>query len=558
VPYDLQTARAPRLSGPLLSLTAWLVENPVFRPLVVPSLLKSSGLKAFRALALDDAPSVLPPLPRPATGIFAPHAPPDLAAVPTGGAAPGYLPETIEDFVRAYREGRTDPEKVAGRVVEAVERSNAADPPLRAIVACVADDVRTQARESAERHRAGRPLSPLDGVPVAVKDELDLRGYPTTAGTRFLRAVAVEDAFVVKRLRAAGALLFGKANMHEIGIDTTGFNAHHGTARNPHDPGRYPGGSSSGSAAVVAAGLCPVAVGADGGGSIRIPSSLCGVVGLKATRGRVSETGAFPLCWSVAHVGPIAATAHDAALAYAAMAGPDPADAVSTVQPPPDLEGLGAGVEGLRLGVFRPWFEDADPAVIAACRDLLSKLEGLGARIVEVDLPGLEACRLAHAVTILAEMAVAMDRYDGDHRRDLGLAVRLNLALAREMTARDYVKAQQVRTRFTAAMERALRAADVVVTPATARTAPRIRSDVLPRGESDLDLTSALMRFVFPANLTGHPAIAFPAGWDADGMPVGMQAIGPAWGESLLLRLATAAAPLVERRAPKVAFRLLE
>jgi Asp-tRNA(Asn)/Glu-tRNA(Gln) amidotransferase A subunit family amidase len=193
---------------------------------------------------------------------------------------------------------------------------------LSIFVAWEQADLLAQATASAQRLREGRPLSPLDGVPVAVKDELDLRGFGTSVGTRFLgKQPAAEDSTAVARLRAAGALLLGKVNMHEIGIGVTGQNPHHGTVRNPYDPQRHTGGSSSGSAAAVAAGFCPIAIGADGGGSIRIPASLCGVVGLKPTYGRVSETGAAPLDWSVAHIGPLGATARDVALGYAAIAG---------------------------------------------------------------------------------------------------------------------------------------------------------------------------------------------------------------------------------------------
>lgn len=554
--YDLKTARAPRLAGLALSAAAGLLESPLTRSLLVPGLLRDTGVAGFRDLHLAEAPAVAPPVPR-GTLPASTKAAPDLAATAAGARpSPAFAFESVSDFARAYREGRTDPAKVAERVLSAIEAGEARTPKMRAMVAVRAADVRAQARASAERLARGQPLSVLDGVPVAVKDELDLEGYPTTAGTRFLNTVATQDATVVARLRAAGAVLIGKANMHEIGIDTSGFNAHHGTPRNPYLPGRYTGGSSSGSAAAVAAGLCPLAVGADGGGSIRIPAALCGVVGLKATWSRVSEAGAFPLCWSVAHVGPIASTARDAAIGYALMAGPDGRDPHTLGQPPVSLDGLEAGVKGLRLGVYTPWFDDAAPEVVAACRALLARLERDGAVLVEVELPDLELCRVAHAVTILSEMATSMDAYAA-HRQEHGLGVRLNLALARALTNRDYVRAQQARTRFSAHVERALTRVDVLVTPTTAITAPEIGADVLPRGESNLDVTSALMRYVFPANLTGHPAISFPAGYDAQGAPIGLQGIGRYWDEATLLRLAEAAHGLVDRRAPQVHTRLL-
>jgi Asp-tRNA(Asn)/Glu-tRNA(Gln) amidotransferase A subunit family amidase len=346
--------------------------------------------------------------------------------------------------------------------------------------------------------------------------------------------------------------------MFEIGIDTTGHNPHHGTPRNPYGVDRYPGGSSSGSAAAVAQGLCPLALGADGGGSIRIPAALCGVVGLKPTFGRVSEHGAAPLCWSVAHVGPIGATVSDVAVGYAAIAGPDPRDPNSLLQPAPLLGALDdLDLRGLRLGVFTPWLEHADQEVVACVRRALESLTAAGATLVELDLPDLEHARLSHAVTILTEMATAMDPHLAEHRTDFGLSVRLNLAMARGLTSRDYVRAQQGRTRATRTFERVLTEVHAVVTPTTACTAPVLRPDAVAQGESDLDVTSRLMRFVFPSNLTGHPALSVPCGYDAQGLPVGLQFIGRAWDELTLLRLGLQVERRTERREPAVHARLL-
>ncbi|HEX7598629.1 MAG TPA: amidase, partial [Polyangia bacterium] len=433
------------------------------------------------------------------------------------------------------------------------------DPPLRAMINVKPEEVLRMARESAGRYRDRRPLGPLDGVPVAVKDELDMTPYPSTIGTSFLgQSPVAEDATVVARVRQAGAMLIGKANMHEIGIGVTGQNPHHGTPRNPYDPAHYTGGSSSGPASAVAAGLCPLALGADGGGSIRIPSSLCGVVGLKSTFARLSEFGAAPLCWSVAHVGPLAASVADAALGYALMAGPDPREANSLRQPLPTLQGWdNTDIRGLRLGVYWPWFRHASPEVVAACEALLRQFERLGAQLCEVEIPDLEAARVAHVLTIAGEMASAMDCYHAEHGKQHGLDVRLNLALARSFTALDYVKAQRVRTRLIANFKRAFETVDVIVTPSTGVAAPLIPPTALPDGDSDLTTLTEIMRFATPANLTGLPAISFPAGYTPSGLPVGMQVIGRAWDEVTLLRLALVAEGLVERKAPQVFYKIL-
>ncbi len=566
--YDMQTVRVPRLAGRALGLFVRMAESRATRPLIIGRLLASAGLHGFRAAQLGEPPSPVPSLPRPGTSAGKASAGAgsgghtlvgDLQSLAESApVGPGFRFESIADFARAYRERTSDPVAVAERALAAIDGADQAEPPLRAMIAVRPDDVRAQAHAAARRHRSGQPLGPLDGVPVAVKDEFHMRGYPTTAGTRFLRQTAHADATVVARLRDAGAVLISKANMHEIGIDTTGFNPHHGTPVNPYGPGRYPGGSSSGSAVAVAAGLCPVAVAADGGGSIRVPAALCGVVGLKPTWSRVSDAGAFPLCWSVAHPGPVAATARDAAIAYALMAGPDPLDPNTLGQPAPDLDGLGtAGIDGLRLGIFSEWFEHAEPDVVGTCQALIAKLEDLGARVVPLTIPDLELARVAHGVTILSEMVAAMEPYR-DRWRELSLPVRLNLAIARELTASDYVRAQQVRTRLCAAMEEAFQHTDVIVTPTTGLVAPRIAAAVEPLGESNLELTSALMRFIFPANLSGHPAISFPAGYDDAGLPIGLQCIGRPWQESTLLRVAEAAEQLVQRRPPRISSRLLD
>lgn len=561
MPYDLKTAPAPRLTGNALKAFAAALDNPASGALLLQKLHKDFGILEVRRAAISEAPSVSPALPRPSS-MPAPGgeaAAIDLQTI-AGGAPPanGFVFETAAAIARSYASGRTTPEEVAERVIDAIERADRRSPPLRAFISSRAEDIRAQARASAERLRAGAALGPLDGVPVAIKDELDVAGYPTTAGTQVLGAVASEDATVAARLRAAGAVLIGKANMHELGIDTTGFNAQHGTPRNPYAPGHYTGGSSSGSAAAVAAGICPIAIGADGGGSIRVPAALCGVVGLKPTYSRVSEHGAVPLCYSVAHVGPIGATVRDVALAYAVIAGPDARDPNSQGQPPPSLAGLGdVNLKGVRLGVYAPWMEDASPAIVGACRAAIEALRARGAEVVDVEVPELDRARIAHAVTILSEMASFVEVHADGRRRSFGLGVRVNLALGRSLTSRDYVAAQKVRTRALGHFQRVFERCDALVTPSCAITAPAIAADVMPHGESDLKVTSALMRYAFPANLTGYPAISVPAGYDASGLPIGLQLMGRPWEESLLLRLAEAVELDVPRRRPEVHFTVL-
>jgi len=461
--------------------------------------------------------------------------------------------------VEAYRTGRTTPEEIARRFIEAHRDSESQDPPLRAFIAVSPEDLLEQAQVATHRYRHGNPLGPLDGVPVAVKDEADQAFYPTTLGTSFLgKHPAAADAFAVQRLRAAGALLVGKTNMHEFGMGVTGLNPHHGAARNPYDPGRATGGSSSGSAAAVSAGLCPLALGADGGGSIRIPAAFCGVWGLKPTFGRISESGVAPVCWSVAHLGPIAGSVADLAAGYMLMAGPDAHDPMSCLQPEPTLAGMSRGdLRGMKLGIFPEWFDLAEPGVKATCRSLLSKLTEAGAQVVEIELPELGLVQSVHLVTIVSEMATAHMHYYGAHHTDYGLDVRLNLALARRLTNRDYLHAQRLRTRLTAHFVRALGQVDAIVTPTTGCSAPALAEDALACGESNLTVTSVIMLYVQAANLTGYPALSMPAGFDEAGLPVGLQVMGRAFEEDSLLRIGAVAEQIVQPKKPVRSWNLL-
>jgi Asp-tRNA(Asn)/Glu-tRNA(Gln) amidotransferase A subunit family amidase len=520
-------------------------------------MLHDLGIAQFRLLKLEEGPTETPRVPpSEAQRNIKPFDAAELIATVDSATCGthGFHPPTVADYFHAFREGRTDPERIARQVFDSIRASEEADPPFRAIIHSRKKDLLHQAQASAERWIAGRPLSPLDGVPVAVKDELNQIPYPTHAGTRFLgSSPASADATTIARLRAAGALLIGKTNMDEIGLGVTGLNAHHGVVRNPHNPAYHTGGSSGGSAAAVAAGLCPVAIGADGGGSIRIPAAFCGVVGLKPTFGRVSEHGAWPLCWSVAHIGPLAVSARDAALTYAIMAGEDPADTRTLGQPPVQLPDFSKReLSGLRLGVCDAWFDAASPLHSPALLSALKEFRQRGAVIHSVALPELDVMQLAHAILISMEVAAALSPYDEAHRHELGWDPRLSLALARQLTRSDYENAQRVRTRAMRLFAEAFETIDVLLTPATACQVPAIRPDAIPAGESDLDRLQAIMRFTVPGNLTGLPAISFPVGYDSEGLPIGLQAIAPWWEEARLLELAAIAEDFVPRRKPRV------
>ncbi|MFE8072203.1 amidase [Marinobacteraceae bacterium S3BR75-40.1] len=562
--YDLRPIQAPRLTGAALKAFVRVLEHGYAQRLLKRQLERETGLQTLRSAQLDQAPTGQPwhtagPAPSLEKAQQS-RTPVETAQCPQPFEQTEHQPPTVQAFAAAYRAGRITPEQVAERLLEALEHSNSGSRPLRAVVSSEPYNILQQARESTRRIQEGSPRSILEGVPVAIKDELDALPYSTRVGTRFLgEACCEEDATSVARLRAAGALILGKTNMHEIGIGVTGANPHFGHCRNPYNPDRFTGGSSSGSAAAVAAGLCPLAVGADGGGSVRIPAALCGVVGLKPTWGRISEKGAAPLCWSVAHVGPMGTSVADVALGYLLMAGPDIHDPWTLHQPNVHLlDFLNDKLAGVRIGVFRPWFRDADRDVVDVAEAALQVLLDHGATRHEVTIENLELQRVAHTVTIASEMRTAMgDHYDR-HREQFALDTRVNLALTNLFSATDYVQAQRVRTLAIKAFQKALDEVDVMILPTTSCTAPPIRPDAVPHGESDLRTMEKLMRFVTPSNLTGFPAITVPAGYDSEGLPVGVQLIGRAWDEHLLLRLARIIEAAAPRQRPAVFSDLLE
>ena len=558
--YDLEPIKAPTASGTLLKIFTGLVESRVTGGMLSGNLLKQAGVLNLRAAECDEAHRGKPPMPYEPRSEAAPAVSADvLAELSAPAAAEGFQFETTADFIKAYGEGQTTPRQVAEKVIEATQKSEALDPPMRFFISQDEADLLAQADESSARWKAGKPLGPLDGVPVAVKDELDQKGYPTTVGTSFLGTyAAAEDAWPVAKLREAGAVLIGKANMQEIGLGVTGINPHHGACRNPYDPRHMTSGSSSGPAAAVAAGLGPFSVGADGGGSIRLPAAFCGLVGLKPTFGRVSEHGASPLCWSVAHVGPIGATVRDVAIAYGLMSGTDPGDPNSLGQPDPHLTGFGdTDLSGLKLGVFQPWFEDADAEIVAACQGLVDKLVAAGAQVVPIQVPELSLLRIVHMVTIVGEMSAAHMQHRAANKKRYGHDTRLNLHLASKITAGDYVQAQRLRVRLSRTFYDILQTVDAIVTPTAGCLPPLVPKKALKTGESNLPVLEQIMRFAPAANLTGLPAISIPAGYSESGLPIGFQAMGRLWEEHVLLKLAGVAETVVARKKPQIHFSLL-
>ncbi len=418
-----------------------------------------------------------------------------------------------------------------------LERIAALNSQLNAFITLTSDLALAQAERADEELSQGSIRGPLHGIPLALKDLFDTAGILTTGGTSFWRENIPElDAFAVTRLKQAGAVFLGKLNMHEIALGVTSANPHYGACRNPWDLDRSPGGSSGGSAAAVASGLCLGALGTDSGGSIRIPAALCGVVGLKPTYGRVSLRGVIPLSWSSDHAGPLARTVKDAALLYQAIAGYDPLDPASQPQAVDDpLAGLENGIRGWRIALLDdPFLEAADSAVLVAVRTAAFQLRDLGAEVTQVAIPELRQAAQTNGVVVLCEAAAFYRQRLQEHPAGFGDDVRRRLETGAATSLQDYIQARRTQTELRRKLEQFFDDFDLLCLPATPVTAPLIS------GPDAVEQARRLTRFTAPFNLTGLPAIVLPCGMSFSGLPISLQLVARPWAESTLLRAARA------------------
>ena len=461
------------------------------------------------------------------------------------------------------RTGRRSARDVVEEHLAAIEGREA---DVHAFNLVMAGDARAAADEVDRRVAAGDDPGPLAGVAVALKDNLATRGVPTTCSSRILEHWRPPyDATVVTRLRDAGAVVIGKTNLDEFAMGSSTENSAFGPTRNPHDPTRVPGGSSGGSAAAVAAGFVPLALGSDTGGSIRQPAALCGVVGMKPTYGLVSRYGLVAFASSLDQIGPLAATVGDAALLLDVIAGHDPADSTSISGPAPRVSGvLDEGVEGLRVGVVRELSDGIDADVAARLSEAVAALEAGGAKVDEVSVPAVAYGLPAYYLIAPAEASSNLARYDGvryglrvdapdvtamygaTRAAGFGAEVKRRIMLGTYALSAGYYdayygQAQRVRTLIIQDFETAYAGVDLLLTPTTPTTA-------FPLGAKSGDPLSMYLSDVctIPSNLAGHPAISVPYGTGDDGLPVGVQLLAPALGEQVLFRAAAAQ----ERSAP--------
>ncbi len=446
---------------------------------------------------------------------------------------------TIQEAAAALRARKVSASELTRTAQDRIEKLN---PKLSAFITVMEQNARLRAKQADEELACGLDRGPLHGIPIAVKDVFSTKGVRTTCGSKlFSNHVPEDDAAVIEKLDAAGAVLVGKTNMHELAYGITSSNPHFGVVRNPWDLRRIPGGSSGGSASAVAADLVFMAMGSDTGGSIRIPASFCGTVGLKPTFGRVSRYGVMPLDFSLDHIGPLTRSVRDAGLTLNVLAGDDPRDDTSSPRAVDNyVLDEQVSICNLRIGMPENFYFDRVTAEVAeAVRRAANVAEGLGARIVPIRVPDVMALNTVGRIILLCEASALMEPYLV-HREGFGADVLALLHQGRLLPATDYINAQRLRRVMQQKFRDLWSQVDCLFTPTTPTAAPEIGQTTVDTGDGPEDVRIASTRLVRGINVLGLPALSIPCGYNAQGLPLGLQIIGPAFQEALLLRIGAA------------------
>ncbi len=446
---------------------------------------------------------------------------------------------SITELASRIRSRALSPVDLVEGVLGRIQRWGA----LNAFITVTADRAREQAAQAAREIASGRYRGPLHGIPISLKDLINTRGIRTTCGSRILAEhVPGSDATVASRLADAGAILIGKAALHEFAYGVTTTNPHFGPTRNPWAPDHIPGGSSGGSGAAVASGLGPASIGTDTGGSIRIPAALCGVVGLKPAYGRVSRHGIFPLAWTLDHPGPLTRTVEDAAIILQTISGPDPHDPTTLGQRVPDFsQALRRPITGLRVGVLSDAHHDEmTEDVRAAFDDAVATLTRLGLRAERVAFPRAVESGVAQTAIIASEAASVHERWLRDRPEEYGADVYGRLRRGQFLSATQYLRAQRVRALVQDEVATLFQSYAALVSPTTPCVAVRIGEDTVAIRGVQARVVDVMTRMTRLWNFTGLPAISIPCGLGAGGLPVGLEIVGRAMDEGTVLAVAHA------------------
>ena len=419
-----------------------------------------------------------------------------------------------------------------------LERCEALEPVLNSFITFMPEAAMEAARHADAEIASGQYRGPLHGIPIGLKDLFYVKGVKNTSGVRIYDGFTPDyDSDVAARFQAAGAVLLGKLNLHPLAYGPQGENPDYGDMHNPWDPSRIAGGSSGGSGSATASGQCVLSMGTDTGGSVRIPSSLCGLVGLKPTYGRLSLRGITPLSWSLDHPGPMTRTVEDCALVMNALTGHDPASPAS----PDYTAGLAEGIKGLRVGIVKEFFDEPlDNQVESAVQSALKALEDLGADVSEASWPIHRHSMSISTTILMAESAAFHRKLLAAHGPELPPAVRLRLEAGLFVSGADYVEAQRARTLFLEETRRIFEEFDILVGPTLPITAHAIGAGEVQIGDVTLASTPALTQYTRPFNLNGNPAVTVPCGFSDEGLPIGLQLAGRPFEEGTTLRAAYA------------------
>ncbi len=448
---------------------------------------------------------------------------------------------SIQEASTDLRSGLVTPTELLSEVLEQID---ARDGQIQAFVTVLREEAFKDAEQAENEQRTGLFRGPLHGIPLAIKDLVAVRNARMTAGSRVLADyIAPEDATVVEQLRRAGAVIVGKTNTHEFAYGT-----YTPPTRNPWDTSRVPGGSSGGSAAALAAGMCLGAIGSDTGGSIRIPAACCGVTGLKPTYGRVSCFGVVPLSWSLDHVGPLGRSAEDCAMLFDCIAKYDPRDPNSVSRPASKthetLTGEGTtgplSLQGLKLGIPQDDFVNPlDPEVRQGWRGAVLVLKEAGAQVFDIELPRatMEMYRLVQKPE--ATLAHLEKGWLTEKQELYSELTRTRLLEGLEIKAIDYLRAQHQRRIFASSLRAAMQSVDALILPAQPMPAIQVSQmgqKITIEGRTE-NAGDAMLRLTMPFNLAGLPALAFPCGFNSQKLPLGLQAVGKPFEEGLILRI---------------------
>ena len=440
-------------------------------------------------------------------------------------------PRTIAELARALERRELTASRITEQCLEIIESRN---PSLNSFITVLAEAARAQARQADAEIDAGRYRGLLHGIPISIKDIIDVAGVPTTAASKVRSDhVADTDSTVVRRLRAAGAVLIGKNNLHEFALGTTNEDSAFGPARHPVDENRSPGGSSGGSAAAVAAGMAYASIGTDTGGSVRIPASLCGLVGLKPSLGEVPTDGVVPLSATLDHVGPLCRSVGDARILYDVLRG-DPARPAARA----------GRTRGIRLGVLRGYFTRLlDANVGSSFERACMQLQEAGVELCDATIPHADDIQAVYVHIALSEAAAYHAPTLDSRPDDYTVNVRLRLEMGRYILGEDYLRGLRGREVLQSEVDRALNECDGLLLPTLPLPAPKLGAETVQIGEAKESVRNVMLRLTQLFNITGHPAITLPCGRTVEGLPIGAQIAGARNGTRALLDVAETLEP---------------